>query len=172
MALPYPVENYSPNPISEPRWNPRYVAYARANGRTPDEQKALEPGNCGFICWINERWAAYRAEHGLELRAPADHERFDAWLASTTAPPAPPAPPAPFQPVPVPPRPRKWTDKTITKGEAENERLRTAIEKILAETDKATNIHERVGAIEWIAREALDPASAWATTEEACDARR
>lgn len=95
---------------------------------------------------------------------------------NTSTPPAP-AQPAPAVP-PAPPRPRKWTDKTVTKSKgnlglaAENQRLRTALEKILAETDKATNIHERVGAIEWIAREALDPASAWAAAEEACDARR
>ena len=33
------------------RWNPRYEAYAAANGRTPDQMRACEASMANFICW-------------------------------------------------------------------------------------------------------------------------
>lgn len=49
-----------PDPGS-PAWNPRFVAYAAAHGRTPDAQTAHDdaayPGGhmAGFILWASER---------------------------------------------------------------------------------------------------------------------
>jgi len=72
-------------------YQPRYVAYARAHGRTPDEQLAHDverwPGGCmtGYICWIGERWQEWRQEKGLSLDyqpSRADHADFDRWLAN------------------------------------------------------------------------------------------
>lgn len=74
-------------------YQPRYVAYARAHGRTPDEQLAHDedrwPGGCmtGFICWIGERWQEWRRENGISLDYPLsrkDHADFDQWLAVTS----------------------------------------------------------------------------------------
>jgi hypothetical protein len=85
-------------------WNPRYVAYAKAHGRTPDEMLASDadryPGGkmCGFTLWIRAKWSEWRKLFGPEpvkIRrlqgAPdlgywdwhpgdADHKHFDEWL--------------------------------------------------------------------------------------------
>ena len=70
-------------------WNPRYVAYAASQGRTPDDQlahdRAEKPGAhmVPFILWIGARWADYRHAHRLGRLDPvtaAGHEAFDAWL--------------------------------------------------------------------------------------------
>lgn len=43
------------------QWNPRYVAFARAHGRTPEEQAVFDdqkwPGGCmvGFQLWISQQ---------------------------------------------------------------------------------------------------------------------
>lgn len=72
-------------------WNPRYLAYARANGRHPTMQQRHDhimfPGgaNAGFICWIANRWAEYRAERKLSLNAilsDADHKAFDKMIGA------------------------------------------------------------------------------------------
>ena len=72
------------------RWNPRYVAYAAAHGRTPEDMKAWDeeawPGGraCGFILWISEQWQRWYAERGLRrykhILSEQDHESFDAQL--------------------------------------------------------------------------------------------
>ena len=42
-------------------WNPRYLAYCKAHGNTPEEQMSADadafPGGkmCGFILWMGER---------------------------------------------------------------------------------------------------------------------
>lgn len=61
-------------------WQPRWVSYARSEGRDPSDP-ALQ--NHLFIGWISARWREWHAETGVPtgraLRA-ADHEAFDAWL--------------------------------------------------------------------------------------------
>jgi len=66
--------------------NPRYVAYARANDRTPEAQhehdcKAWPGGsNTGFMLWAGERWTAYRKAAGMgrwDALSAADHAAFD-----------------------------------------------------------------------------------------------
>lgn len=74
------------------RWNSRYVAYAKAHGRSPeamlehDEEQWPGGKMAGFILWIRERWAEWRKLfgpppgpwewHPME----ADHKHFDEWL--------------------------------------------------------------------------------------------
>jgi len=49
-------------------YNPRYVAYAKAHGKTPEQMLAHDdkqwPGGimCGFILWIRERIFAFVKE--------------------------------------------------------------------------------------------------------------
>jgi hypothetical protein len=68
--------------------NPRYLAYCKAHGKTPDEmmQHDIEayPGGCmtGFILWSGEQLAKARKEHpdwflNSTLR---NHAEYDAWL--------------------------------------------------------------------------------------------
>lgn len=83
----------------EPRdWTPRYRAYARALG-TPDPGERLRrdedlwPGGrmAGYILWIGDQWAAWRAARGYPrdpgefsrkfLLTTADHADFDAFLS-------------------------------------------------------------------------------------------
>lgn len=72
-------------------WNPRYVCYAKAHGKTPDGMLAYDrerfPGGVmgAFIIWIDQRWAEWRALRGRRHDDPLwihDHEDFDAWLAA------------------------------------------------------------------------------------------
>lgn len=71
--------------------NPRYVEYARAHGKTPQEQMDADrvtwPGGVmtEFICWIGARWAEWDKLQGRKLGEPhigKDHADFDAWLAT------------------------------------------------------------------------------------------
>jgi hypothetical protein len=76
-------------------WNPRYVVYASAHQRGPDEMLALDceraPGGrmAPFIIWMSQRWQEWRRQNGMrpsEHVSGAGHAEFDAWLeASTTA---------------------------------------------------------------------------------------
>lgn len=69
-------------------WNPRYVNYARAHGRTPEGMLAFDkqrlPGACmmEFIFWNRARIVDFSKAHpecfiagGLK-----DHEAYDEWL--------------------------------------------------------------------------------------------
>ena len=50
---------------TEQPWNPRYLAYAKAHGCSPESMLVFDeftyPGGCmtGFILWIGERKAAF-----------------------------------------------------------------------------------------------------------------
>lgn len=75
-------------------WNPRYVAFARANKRTPDEQVVFDrkayPGGSmtGFILWISERRREFFEAHPEaflssakgDSHAIADTAAWDRWL--------------------------------------------------------------------------------------------
>jgi hypothetical protein len=50
--------------LQSDEWNPLYLAYAQAHGRTPEEQlehdsKAYPGGRmAGFICWVSQERGA------------------------------------------------------------------------------------------------------------------
>lgn len=74
----------------ERQYNPRYVAYARAQGMTPDEMLESDaltyPGGkmTGFILWLNAKWREWDRLNGRrEPHSDADHQLFDAWLEGT-----------------------------------------------------------------------------------------
>ena len=70
-------------------WNPKYVAYAKAHGKTPDEMMAHDeaawPGGvmCGFILWMSKQKQAFLKAHPeafLDRWVISDHKAWDAWL--------------------------------------------------------------------------------------------
>ena len=73
---------------NQKEFNPRFVAYSRLNGNTPEIQiekdKMEYPGGCmaGFIIWIDQKLREYksicpRAFIGLHL---SDHDGFTTFL--------------------------------------------------------------------------------------------
>lgn len=75
-----------------PPVNPRYVNYARAHGRTPDEQLAQDrkdyPGGCmvGFVLWNRARIveASYAIPDAFYLGTLINHDAYDHWLTIWT----------------------------------------------------------------------------------------
>lgn len=74
-------------------YQPRYVAYAKAHGKTPDGMMAHDdkrwPGGCmtGFILWMAEKTGQYaratgRRRGNIELEAEIRTTKFDQWLAA------------------------------------------------------------------------------------------
>lgn len=72
-------------------WNPRYVAYAEAAGRSPEAQidwdRERWPGGyvTGFVLWIRKRWAEFNTEKGLPVDYPSSiysQQEFNEWLSS------------------------------------------------------------------------------------------
>lgn len=73
------------------KFQPRYVAYCRANGKTPDEMMAHDvvayPGGkmCGFVLWIGAQWGAWRKANGRrhdDFVSDADHKSFDVFVGA------------------------------------------------------------------------------------------
>lgn len=62
------------------RYQPRFIAYARANGMTPEAMEAAIPNNTGFILWIQQQWREFMAEGGQ----PHDQNGFTRWLDGKT----------------------------------------------------------------------------------------
>lgn len=84
--------NTSDAAMDRVRWNPRYVAFARAHGRTPEEQAQFDdtkwPGGCmvGFQLWISQQLreahaanqgSVFRDLNGLHVWVQAE---WDVWL--------------------------------------------------------------------------------------------
>lgn len=73
----------------EHAYQSRYIAYARAHGRTPEAQDAHDdeawPGGCmtGFILWIGDRWAEWKTAVNWPkagVIGDQQHREFDEWL--------------------------------------------------------------------------------------------
>ncbi len=74
--------------VNATKWNPRYVAYAKAHNRTPeamrDHDREAWPGGCaaGFILWFSRM----RQEAKVEIPNAffdgkiCDYAAFDRWL--------------------------------------------------------------------------------------------
>lgn len=69
-------------------WNPRFVAYAKSNGLTPEQQLAKDrsryPGGCmaGFITWIQDKARKFVKQHHEFSIGPyvSNHEEFTKFL--------------------------------------------------------------------------------------------
>lgn len=82
-------------PVSSPSdWNPRFVAYASAHGRSPDEQLEHDRSEypsaraMPFMLWIQARWSEFDLARGVRpggSHGPQEHAAFDAWLAAWRA---------------------------------------------------------------------------------------
>ena len=73
------------------KWNPRFIAYAKAHGHTPQEQLdhddiAWSGGKMvGFMLWIRDAWIAWPKTTGEKPEcgdgySNRQHRLFDAWL--------------------------------------------------------------------------------------------
>lgn len=76
---------------------PRYLAYCRAHGATPEEQRVADEKRylggwtIGYVFWVQHELAAWCALNGrfrLEMNG-AHHVEFTEWLCKKHAPPAP-----------------------------------------------------------------------------------
>ena len=81
-------------PRGEETVTPRYLAYCRAHGRSPEDMlaydKARYPGGhmTGFILWLGDRWRVFCRMHGTwdtaelerKLGLVEAHRDFDTWL--------------------------------------------------------------------------------------------
>ena len=67
-------------------WNPRYVAYSRVNGKTPEEMQASERGMVGFMLWIGGQMVEFRKAHPEAFVGSAiqDHAAFDKFLGAAS----------------------------------------------------------------------------------------
>lgn len=75
--------------MSEEYNNPRYEAYAKEHGKTPEQMLAHDeiawPGGkmCGFMLWISDRWTEFclmNPDVDRHYLKPHDHVAFDKWL--------------------------------------------------------------------------------------------
>lgn len=73
-----------------PKYQPRYLAYAKAHKRTPEEMKRHDrehwPGgiNTGFILWISASWSEWLKMHSRKrdsILSEEDHEMFTRWVS-------------------------------------------------------------------------------------------
>ena len=69
------------------KWNPRYVQYASAHGRSPTDMQKYDrermPGGpmADFMLWMGKRWAEFSEETGVNRHDPKD-TGFDIWLTA------------------------------------------------------------------------------------------
>jgi hypothetical protein len=66
------------------RWNPRYLAYCKAHGKTPEQMLAHDedawPGGvmCGFILWMSQKLREFSKAHPGAMIGPHVRDQ-DAW---------------------------------------------------------------------------------------------
>jgi hypothetical protein len=72
-----------------PKWNPRYVAYALANGATDILAfRDAQPNNAGFIAWIAQQRETWRLDAGIKspYLTRIQEQAFNRWLEAKYAP--------------------------------------------------------------------------------------
>jgi hypothetical protein len=71
-------------------WNPRFVAYARAHGKSPEamleaDRETWSGGKmAGFMLWMSERWREWRSINRRgrdDVLSNEDHASFDAFIS-------------------------------------------------------------------------------------------
>lgn len=76
-------------------WNHRYVCYAKANGKSPDEMLAFDKERhpsacmCEYTIWNSAKWSEWRKLNGIQPHAPLSakqHKQYDAWLEQAVSP--------------------------------------------------------------------------------------
>ena len=83
--------NYTPIFKGETMYQKRYLAYAKANGLTPENMLEFDrskyPGGCmtGYICWVQEKIKAFKdlSPESFHSGFLADNNRFDVFLKET-----------------------------------------------------------------------------------------
>lgn len=78
--------------MSEPKWNPRFVAYARATGAAnPEAALARDKERSGcmvpFMSWMRSRAAEYARARGMRydgggFSEPLDQADYTTWLCA------------------------------------------------------------------------------------------
>ena len=69
--------------VNKPDWNPRYVAYAKSKGNSPEKQLEEDKEYMAeFMIWINSKWDEWHKAIGKrkEFHTLEDHAAFDKWL--------------------------------------------------------------------------------------------
>lgn len=63
-------------------WNPRYIAFSKAQGHTPAQQFAADAGTIGeFMRFMNARWSEWQIKNGKSINhSEQDQKEFDLWL--------------------------------------------------------------------------------------------
>lgn len=85
----------APKAGAKDAWNPRYLAYCRAQGH-PDPSAMLKRDEeiwrgglmCGFILWTQAMWREWKAANDWPQDRPvgeAEHADFDKWLGEKTS---------------------------------------------------------------------------------------
>lgn len=71
----------------KPLWNPHFIAYAAAHGRSPEAQLVHDDGiMAGFMVWHSVRLREWRAETGVSGWIPDDRlAEFGMWLEKMAA---------------------------------------------------------------------------------------
>jgi hypothetical protein len=75
-----PTEDVSEVKPSE--WNQRFVAFAKSQGKKPEELRGVA---MEFMLWCQAKWREWARLNGKgesASRSQADHDSFDAWLTS------------------------------------------------------------------------------------------
>lgn len=66
------------------KYQPRFVAYAKHLGKTPDEVAAVNNWTADYMAWITIQLKAWGKATGRDCRlmSEADHDNFTAFLAN------------------------------------------------------------------------------------------
>lgn len=66
------------------RYQPRWIAYAKSLGKTPEELGGGPVVNAAFMAWISQQWGAWAKATGRDrhIHTQDDHASFDAFIGA------------------------------------------------------------------------------------------